>query len=138
MNPEVIRLVQQSWSLVLPIAPQAAALFYDNLFELDPGLKSLFKGDIQAQGAKLMQMIDVAISKLDKLDVLIPVLQGLGMRHAGYGVQAAHYETVGAALLKTLGQGLGDAFTPQVRDAWTTVFGVMASVMIEAKADRIG
>ena len=85
-----------------------------------------------------MQMIDVAISKLDKLDVLIPVLQGLGMRHAGYGVQAAHYETVGAALLKTLGQGLGDAFTPQVRDAWTTVFGVMASVMIEAKADRIG
>lgn len=137
MNPEIVRLVQQSWGQVLPIAPQAAALFYKNLFELDPALKSLFKGDMEAQGTRLMQMIDVAVSKLDKLDVLIPVLQGLGTRHVGYGVQPQHYDTVAAALLKTLEQGLGDAFTPQVRSAWEAVYSAMANVMIEARTYNI-
>lgn len=79
-----------------------------------------------------MQMIGVAVSKLDDLDTLIPALQALGRRHVPYGVLPEHYPTVGAALLKTLEQGLGAAFTPAVKAAWTEVYGVMAKVMIDA------
>lgn len=136
MNPEIVRLVQESWGLIMPIAPQAGALFYNNLFELDPSLRPLFKGDIESQSERLMQMMDVAVSKLGKLDVLIPVLQGLGTRHVGYGVQPHHYDTVGAALLKTLEQGLGETFTPQVRAAWEAVYEAMARVMAEAQETR--
>jgi methyl-accepting chemotaxis protein len=132
MKPETIILVQDSWSKVMPIAPQAAALFYQNLFAADPALKPLFRGDMDAQGAKLMQMIGAAVGKLNDLESLVPILQGLGKRHAGYGVLDAHYATVGGALLKTLGQGLGDAFTPDVEAAWTEVYGAMASVMTVA------
>jgi methyl-accepting chemotaxis protein-1 (serine sensor receptor) len=127
-----IRLVQESWKEVAKISPQAAALFYKNLFEADPTLKRLFKGDMQQQGKKLMQMIGSAVGKLDDLDSLVPILQSLGRRHAEYGVKNAHYRTVGAALLKTLGQGLGDAFTPQVSAAWSEVYEVMATVMKQA------
>lgn len=132
MNPLAIDRVKQSWALVLPIAPQAADLFYAHLFALDPALQPLFKGDMRAQGQKLMQMIGAAIGKLDELETLVPILQGLGRRHAGYGVEPAHYATVGAALLQTLSQGLGEAFTPDTRQAWTQVYGVMAETMMQA------
>ncbi len=124
-----VELVQASWKKVAAIGPQAAALFYSNLFEQDPSLKPLFKGDLQAQGKKLIDMIGIAVNKLTELDVLVPVLQNLGKRHSGYGVQDSHYDTVGAALLKTLGQGLGQDFTPDVKSAWTNVYTVMADVM---------
>lgn len=132
MSPDTITLFQQSWAQVAAIAPQAAALFYQNLFNADPTLKPLFKGDMQAQGHKLMQMIGAAVGKLNDLGTLVPILQGLGRRHRDYGVQDAHYSTVGGALLLTLEQGLGEGFTPDVQAAWTEVYGVMAQVMKDA------
>ncbi|MBI3898028.1 MAG: hemin receptor [Gammaproteobacteria bacterium] len=138
MTPETVRLVQDSFSKVVPIAPQAGALFYKNLFSIDPNLKSMFKGDINAQGEKLMQLLGTAVNQLNDLDRLVPILQDLGKRHAQYGVQDSHYETVGAALLITLAQGLGDAFTAPVKNAWTDVYGVMARTMKDAADDHSG
>ena len=132
MDDQVISDVQTSWKAVEGIAPQAAALFYSNLFEADPTLKALFKGNMETQGAKLMQMIGAAVGKLTDLDTLVPILQSLAKRHTGYGVQEVHYATVGGALLRTLEQGLGPAFTPQVKASWTAVYGVMSSVMVAA------
>jgi hemoglobin-like flavoprotein len=132
MQQHTITLVQDSWQKVAAIAPQAAELFYQNLFTADPSLKPLFKGDMPEQGKKLMQMIGAAVGKLNDLPALVPILQGLGKRHAGYGVEDSHYQTVGAALLKTLGQGLGADFTEEVKQAWTQVYTVMADVMVAA------
>lgn len=132
MNDETVALVRGSWKKVEAIAPVAAALFYENLFAADPDLKSLFKSDMKQQGDKLMQMIGVAVDKLDDLPTLVPALETLAKRHVSYGVKAAHYQTVGNAMLKTLGQGLAEDFTPPVRDAWTQVYGLIADVMIGA------
>jgi len=129
MKQTDIVLVQASWQKVAAIAPLAAELFYQNLFFADPSLQHLFKGNMAEQGRKLMQMIGVAVGKLDNLDVLIPVLQNLGRRHADYGVQDSHYYTVGSALLATLAQGLGDDFTPAVNAAWSAAYTLMADVM---------
>ncbi len=57
MTPDQRRLVRDSFARVAPIAEQAAELFYGRLFELDPALKPLFKGDMKEQGRKLMAMI---------------------------------------------------------------------------------
>lgn len=137
MTPEQIDLIKKSWETVLPIKATAAELFYNRLFELDPALKPLFKGDMTVQGQKLMMMINAAVGGLDNLDTLVPVVQDLGRRHVGYGVKDAHYDTVGAALLWTLEKGLGDAFTPEVKVAWATVYGVLASTMKTAAAEVI-
>ena len=114
MTPEIKRDVQDSWSKVVPIADIAGKLFYTNLFEADPSLKPLFKGNIEEQSAKLTAMITAAVSRLDNLDILVPILVSLGKRHAGYGVKPEHYEIVGAALLKTLEQGLCWRLRPRV------------------------
>jgi len=134
MTPEQIFLVQKSWRQVLPIADTAAELFYTRLFSLDPTVKPLFKGDMKAQGRKLMAMIGTAVNGLSKLETIVPAVQELGKRHVKYGVKDQHYDTVGAALLWTLEQGLGDAFTRDVKAAWTAVYGVLAATMKEAAA----
>jgi nitric oxide dioxygenase len=133
MTPTDIDLIRASWSGVEPIADTAAGLFYGRLFELDPAIERLFRRtDMAAQRKILMQTLTVVVKSLDRLDQIVPAVQALGRRHAGYGVREAHYATVGAALLWTLEQGLGEAFTPPVRDAWATAYGILASVMIEA------
>ena len=132
MDDKKIALVQESFALVEPIADKAAELFYGKLFELDPELKPLFKGDMVEQGKKLMTMIGTAVRGLTQLEKIVPAVQNLGKRHVEYGVKAADFDTVGEALLWTLGAGLGDAFTDEVKEAWTETYGILAKTMIDA------
>jgi hemoglobin-like flavoprotein len=137
MTPEQVKLVQDSFAKVAPIADKAADLFYDRLFVIAPDVRSLFPGDLSAQKKKLMQMLASAVTNLHQIDKIIPAVQDLGRRHAGFGVTANHYEPVGAALLWTLEQGLGPAFTPQVKEAWTETYATMADAMKTAAAEVI-
>jgi nitric oxide dioxygenase len=132
MSPQDIELVQSSWKVVVPIKEQAASLFYGRLFELDPGLRPMFKGDIAEQGTRLMAMLNAVITGLTNLEAIVPVAQSLAKRHVTYGVKPAHYDTVGAALIWTLQQGLGPAFTPETEAAWTRTYGLLSSTMISA------
>ena len=134
MNRDQIKLVQESFERVVPIADVAATLFYGRLFDLDPALESLFKGDMAEQGRKLMQMIGVAVRSLDRLEQVLPAVRALGARHAGYGVREKDYETVGRALIWTLKKGLGDDFTPETEAAWAETYAALAGVMKEAQA----
>lgn len=135
MTPSQCQQVQQSFALVAPIATQAAAIFYTRLFERDPDLRRLFRGDMAAQGERLMAMIGGAVQLLGQPSRLDATLQALGRRHAGYGVRAGHYDTVGAALLDTLAIGLGAQFTPEVRAAWTALYAHISHTMQAAAAD---
>jgi hemoglobin-like flavoprotein len=132
ISPEQITLVRDSWNRVLPIADQAAIVFYGKLFELDPSLQPMFKGDMTEQGKKLMRMIGIAVDNLDRLDEVVPAVQELGVKHLEYGVKNSQYDTVGEALLWTLGRGLGDAFTTEVMCAWMDVYGLLAGTMKDA------
>jgi len=132
-----IELVQRTFAVVAPIADDVAVLFYRRLFEIDPTLESMFTGNMADQRRKLMVMLTAAVKGLPRLDRLIPVLQDLGRRHADYGVDDRHYETVGEALLWTLEKGLGPDFTPDVREAWTTVYRVLASTMRAGAEERL-
>ena len=129
MTNEQIKLVQDSFRQVGPIAETAAQLFYARLFELDPDLELLFKGNLTEQGRKLMQMLGLAVSSLDRMEQLLPVVRSLGARHVSYGVRDKDYDTVGQALLWTLRKGLGEAFTPDVESAWNSVYATLASEM---------
>ncbi len=132
MTPVQIGHVRRSFALIEPIAPQAAALFYENLFTADPRLRPLFQGNMAQQGARLMTMIGAAVGLLEEPDVLVPELRKLGARHVNYGVRDEHYTTVGAALLKTLKQGLGHAYTDDVHAAWVALYRVVSETMMDA------
>lgn len=132
MTPLQIELVKSTFAKVAPIAPQAAELFYGRLFEIAPDVKPLFKGDMAEQGRKLMQVIGMAVGSLDRLPELVPVVQNLGARHGSYGVKDEHYGVVAEALLWTLEKGLGEAFTPDVKNAWVAAYTVLADTMKQA------
>ncbi len=135
ISPEQIALVQETFKAVLSIKDAAADLFYSRLFEDDPSLEALLPTDLTEQKQKLMSTLAVAVGGLNKLEDIVPVLQDLGVRHAAYGVKPEHYDTVGGALLWTLEQGLGEAFTPEVKAAWTEAYMIMAETMKEAAAE---
>jgi methyl-accepting chemotaxis protein len=137
MTPKQISLVQESWAKTKLITPEAAEIFYSALFEMDPSLKPLFKNNMTEQGSKLMKMLDTAVKLLDSPEKLIPEVKKLGVRHVDYGVSSAHYDTVGAALLKTLETSLGDDFTSNVQKAWAAIYGLLARTMIEAADSAI-
>lgn len=131
-----IELVQSSFEKVVPIADQAADLFYNRLFEIAPDVKPLFgESDMKAQGKKLMATLGVAVRGLSDLEATVPVIQKLAQNHVQYGVKPEHYEPVGEALIWTLGQGLGEGFTPEVKTAWVGVYTLVSETMIAAAYD---
>ena len=130
MTPDQKTLVQKTWKMAAPNAEAVGQLFYQRLFTLDPAIERLFAGsNMAAQRGKLVQALCLAVEGLDDLDGLVPVIEDLGRRHVGYGVEASHYDTVGAALLWTLERSLGQAWTAETKAAWTDVYGLLAGVM---------
>ena len=136
MTPDQKRLVRETWDQVTPIADTAATLFYDRLFAIDPDLRDLFREtDMAAQRDKLLATLANVVQNLDYLEILVPTIEDLGRRHVGYGVNDAHYDTVGAALLWTLARGLGGSWTPEAEAAWTAAYGTISGIMRRAAAE---
>ena len=130
MSPEQKTLVKNSWQKLAPMADTAASLFYDRLFEIDTTTRALFKTtNLAKQRRKLIQALALVVSGLDNLDALVPTIADLGRRHAQYGVTERQYDTVGAALLWTLEQGLGSAWTPETKAAWSSAYALLTDVM---------
>jgi hemoglobin-like flavoprotein len=132
MTPLQVELVQSSFQKVAPAADAVAQIFYDRLFAIAPEVRPMFPDDMTDQRAKLMRMLGTAVTNLHRIEAIVPVVQDLGRRHVAYGVKDAHYDTVAAALIWTLEQGLGDDFTPQLKDAWVAAYTTLAIVMKDA------
>lgn len=132
MDSRQIDLVQNSFMHLTPIAGQLAEAFYKRLFEIAPEVRPLFKGDMTEQGGKLMATLGVAVKGLTNLEGIIPVVEELARKHLGYGVEAEHYESVGAALLDALEFSLGSAYSPDIGDAWASAYSILSSTMINA------
>jgi nitric oxide dioxygenase len=132
MDASQIDLVRASFAQVAPISRDAAALFYGRLFAIAPQLQALFRGDMEAQGRKLMAMLATAVANLDRLETIVPAVRALGVRHAGYGVGDADYAPVAEALIWTLSQALGEAFTPETQAAWVSAYTILTGQMQDA------
>jgi hemoglobin-like flavoprotein len=130
MTPDQVRLVQQSFAKVAPIADQAAIIFYDRLFEVAPAVKALFPADLAEQRKKLMATLAAVVNGLSNIESILPAASALAVRHVTYGAKAEHYPVVGGALLWTLQKGLGEAWTPDVAAAWTAAYGTLSTYMI--------
>jgi hemoglobin-like flavoprotein len=130
MTPQQIQDVTRTWAMIAPTADAAVALFYERLFAIDPALRAFFAGtDLPAQRRKLAAALATVLGGLDRLDALLPALADLGCRHARLGVADRHYDRVGEALLWTLEQGLGAAWTDDVHAAWVAAYGLVADAM---------
>ena len=136
MTPSQITLVQESFAKVAPISDQAAVLFYDRLFEVAPPVRAMFPEDLTEQRKKLMGTLAVVVGGLSNLDTVLPAASALAKRHVNYGAKPEHYPVVGAALLWTLEKGLGEAWTPEVAEAWTAAYSTLSGYMISEAYGR--
>ena len=136
MNSTQVKLVQESFAKVIPISEAAAVIFYDRLFEVAPSVKAMFPDDMSGQRKKLMMMLAAVVKGLGNLDSILPTASALAKRHVDYGARPEHYPVVGGALLWTLEKGLGEAWTPDVAEAWTAAYGTLSGYMISEAYGR--
>lgn len=136
MNPTQIKLIQDSFAKVAPISEQAAVLFYGRLFEVAPSVRAMFPDDMSEQRKKLMATLALVVNGLSNLEAVLPAASALAKRHVNYGAKPEHYPVVGGALLWTLEKGLGDAWTPEVSDAWIAAYGTLSGYMIQEAYGR--
>lgn len=136
MDATQVKLVQESFAKVAPIADQAAVIFYDRLFEVAPSVKAMFPADMTEQRKKLMGMLAAVVNGLTNLESILPAASALAKRHVGYGASPEHYTVVGSTLLWTLEKGLGEAWTPEIAAAWTATYGTLSTYMISEAYGR--
>ena len=136
MTPDQVRLVQESFAKLVPIADQAASMFYERLFEIAPQVRAMFPPDMAEQQRKLMATLTIVVSGLSNLESILPAASSLATRHVAYGARPEHYPVVGAALLWTLEQGLGKDWTADVADAWTAAYTTLSTFMINQAYGR--
>ena len=132
MNSQQVALVQQSFEKAAALGEKVAEIFYDELFAIDPSLRSMFKGDMHEQRQKLLAALALVVRSLHAPEKILGPVQKLAIKHVDYGVRPEHYTYVGNALLRTLKKGFGREFTPELRDAWVEAFRMLAKVMKEA------
>lgn len=123
---------RRTWAQAVSISEEMSRVFYGNLFRLDPTTKPLFVGDLRLQGRKLVQTLGFIVDNLEEPETLLPAAEELAIRHVDYGVVAEQYASVGAALINTLKQLLGDALSKEDEKAWASVYGGLSDAMIKA------
>ena len=134
MTPEQITLVQSSFERLGPELPAMATRFYQELFARDPALRPLFTTPLAEQEVKFAQKLTEIVHAMPRLNELLAHTRALGARHAGYGVRAADYQTLGHALLAALAAVLGDGFDASTREAWALAYNLVAETMLEGAA----
>jgi hemoglobin-like flavoprotein len=132
MDARKTALVQHSFEKVAALGVKAAELFYSELFEIDPSLRAMFKGNMPEQHKKLLAALALVVRSLHTPEKIIGAVENLAVKHLDYGVRPEHYTYVGNALLRTLKKGLGPEFTPELSDAWVDAFRMLAQVMKKA------
>jgi len=137
MTPNEIALVREGFAKIAPDAERIGLAFYDRLFQADPSLRSMFRGDMRTQVGHLMTALTMVVRSLDNLEPIVARIQALGARHVGYGVEPRHFAIVAGALLATLAAELGSAFTKEARDAWGVAYGILAAAMISAMQEAM-
>jgi nitric oxide dioxygenase len=136
MNSDQVALIRYSFAKIVPIAQQAAALFYGRLFAIAPEVKQLFHRDMKQQGRELMATLAVVVYGLTDLATILPAASALAKKHVAYGVRAEHYAPVGVALLWMLERQLGAEWTSDLAAAWTNAYTTLSEYMIEEAYGR--
>jgi hemoglobin-like flavoprotein len=134
MTPEQVDLVRRSFDAIWPVRRALAQDFYSKLFELAPDARRLFPDDMERQHLKLMDMIAAIVGALDQHDLFQSLITYTGRQHAHFGVRPAHYAAFGEALIWGLEQQFGAAFTPQLKEAWRTLYSTVQDKMMDCAA----
>lgn len=131
-----VELLEESFDLVAPHGDELMDRFYERVFTRAPEAQALFaSADMPTQKRALLSTLIVLRNSLRKLDTVVPTLEALGARHAGYGVRPEHYPIVGEALLSTMAEVGGAQWRPEYTSAWAGAYGVVQETMLRGAVE---
>ena len=134
MTPDQIVLVEET--LASLDLDALAGDFYRRALAHDEALSAMFTADPAVQRVRFGAELSEIVCSIRSLDTFASTAVALGARHCEYGVRAAHYRIMGAALLSALAAALGDAWTGKVEEAWTLAYNLTAETMMMGAAEN--
>jgi hemoglobin-like flavoprotein len=138
MMPEQQELIRRSFDAMWPIRRRLADACYQRFFELAPEARAMFSSDLERQQLKLMDMIAALVGALDQRDLFQSLISHSGRQHAKLGVRAAQYAAFGEALIWSMERQFGAAFTPELKQAWSTLYATVQTEMMRAGTHEVG
>lgn len=132
MDANKARLVQESYQQVLALqGTKLTEAFYERLFRMFPEMKMAFRAtDMERQHRMLFDAIAMVVESLHSPESLQDPLADLGKLHARRFVRPEYYARFGKALVETLGEFMGDQWTPALEEAWSELYADTVSLMI--------
>ena len=124
--------VRETWAQAVVHREALASRFYTLLFQKAPQTEALFKNDMQAQGAKLIDTLNFIVDHLEEPDLLLPAARDLAIRHVSYGVAPEHYDVVGTCLIEAMKSILGAEFDEDATADWVDTYGALVAHMLPA------
>jgi hemoglobin-like flavoprotein len=134
MTPEQVELIRNSFDAMWSMRDDIAELCYDRFFELAPDARCLFRGDMERQRVKLMDMIAALVGSLDQGALFRSMVEQSGLQHNRFGVRPSQYAAMGEALMWSLEYKLGPSFTPELRESWKALYASVQAEMLRAAA----
>jgi hemoglobin-like flavoprotein len=130
MDSRQISMVKESFEKVKPFSNRLTRVLYDQLFELNPDLRKLFKKDMREQRRKFIKALTFIVENLHDANIIGPKIKEIAIAHVSLGVKKEDYQTFGNALIFALSAALGDDFTPAVKAAWKASYNTLTRIMI--------
>jgi len=138
LTKKEIGLIKKSWGVIRNIDQAVVGdVFYSKLFFENPELRKMFPENMEAQYRKLIEMLNVIVARLEKLDELKSEITSMAERHVSYGVKPQHYNLVGVALIWTLQKALGNEWDDETKAAWINCYTILSGTMITASKKSI-
>lgn len=113
-------------------------VMYKNMIRAHPELNNVFSHTSQITGAQpraLARAVLAYAMYIDDLPKLSHAVERIAQKHVSLFIQPEQYDVVATHLIGAIGEVLGDAATPDIVDAWTAAYGVLASVFIGREAE---
>ena len=128
-SKEEIKLIQYSFKTLTSKSKKVGEKFYKRLFEINPEVSKLFKGDMKEQAGHLMRMVKTVVEGLNNPQIIVPAIQDLGRRHQEYGVESDQYKMFGECLISTIEEEMKNDFNTATKKAWEKLYNVLADEM---------
>jgi nitric oxide dioxygenase len=133
MNPHQKELIKATIPILRASGEDLTKYFYNRMFTNHPELRNIFNMGNQANGRQKSALANAVLAYAENIDnpaVLLNVLKGIGTKHVSLNIQPEQYKIVGANLIGSIAEVVGEAATPEILEAWTAAYNELAQIMI--------
>lgn len=126
LTPSQLQLIKATVPVLVEHGQTITTVFYKNMLAAHPELNNIFNVPNQRNGHQTRALAGALFAyaaNIDNLGALGPAVELICNKHASLYIQPEQYQIIGKHLIEAMGEVLGDALTPEIKEAWESLTG---------------